>query len=39
MARTPVGAMQRGMIFAGGGILAVAVALPHLPRQHFDVNF
>lgn len=37
--RTLCGAMERGMTFAGGGILAVAVALPHLPRQHFEVNF
>lgn len=36
---TLCGAMERGMTFAGGGILAVAVALPHLPRQHFEVNF
>ena len=37
--RTLCGAMERGMTFAGAGILAVAVALPHLPRQHFEVNF
>lgn len=28
-----------GMTFANGGTMAVAVALPHLPRQDFDVKF
>ena len=37
--RALAGAMERGMTFAGGGILAVAVAMPYLPRQHFEVNF
>ena len=32
-------AMEAGMTFANRSTVAVAVALPHLPRQDFDVNF
>lgn len=32
-------AMTAGMTFANRGTVAIGVALPHLPRQDFDVKF
>jgi len=32
-------AMEYGMTFANNGSMAVAVALPHLPRQDYEVKF